>query len=140
MKFESDFFFAYGTMLKGFSRYHLLVGADAEFIGRATTPGILYDLGDFPGFLAAEDRDDIVMGELYRLPNPAESFPILDDEEGYDTQDSHTSLFVRVTINATPNDGRPVEAWTYRYNRPVGSAIRIPRGDYRAIRETLIER
>ena len=68
----SDLLFVYGTLRRR-CRHPMAawLAARATFLGEATTPGQLYDLGHFPGATPAESADDWLFGDLYDLgPNP----------------------------------------------------------------------
>jgi gamma-glutamylcyclotransferase (GGCT)/AIG2-like uncharacterized protein YtfP len=117
----SPLLFAYGTLMRGFSRHRFLV-AGAAYVGAATARGTLVDLGRYPGLVEGRGR---VRGEVYRLHTP-ELLPTLDREEGYN--------FVRSRATVTLASGRRARAWLYRYRGPRERAVPIPHGDYRRIR------
>ena len=54
----------------------------------------------------------------------------LDEIEGYSAKAPDASLYQRVQIPVTLEDGRSAEAWVYFYNAPLGRAERIASGDY----------
>jgi gamma-glutamylcyclotransferase (GGCT)/AIG2-like uncharacterized protein YtfP len=116
-----DHLFAYGTLMRGYSRHRFLAGG-ATLVGEATAPGRLLDFRHYPGLIAGRGR---VRGQLYHL-HRAELLPVLDREEGYN--------FVRGRTTVTLVGGRRARAWVYRYRGPRERAIPIPHGDYRRIR------
>jgi gamma-glutamylcyclotransferase (GGCT)/AIG2-like uncharacterized protein YtfP len=82
---RTNILFVYGTLRSGFdNRYAKLLHANSEFLGPATVMGSLFQIGDYLGY-RPEPRGE-VPGELYRLNDPDELFPILDDYEGPDYQ------------------------------------------------------
>jgi gamma-glutamylcyclotransferase (GGCT)/AIG2-like uncharacterized protein YtfP len=56
----------------------------------------------------------------------------LDEIEGYSAAEPDSSLYTRVAIPVTFDDGRVESAWVYFYNAPLGRAERIESGDYLA--------
>jgi gamma-glutamylcyclotransferase (GGCT)/AIG2-like uncharacterized protein YtfP len=113
--------FAYGTLMRGYP-LHAVIARRTAFVGVASVPGRLLDLGRYPGLVAGRGR---VRGEIYRLRHP-ELLAAVDREEGYN--------FERRRTVATLADGRRVRAWIYRYRGPRERAVPIPEGDYRRLR------
>ena len=101
---------------------HRVLARGATFLGEASAPGRLLDLGRYPALVAGAGR---VRGELYRLDD-LELLPVLDREEGYN--------FGRSTTTVTLASGRRLRAWVYRYRGPRERAVPIPHGDYRRVR------
>lgn len=123
--------FVYGTLLsEGSNPASAMV--DAEVIGRATVPGVIYDLGWFPGFKRASVVDEdqsLVHGELIRV-----------DEEGLERLDAYEgcpSLYHReeTTVILTKDDWdddlwAAVPAYIYIYNGNVHEDDRVPTGEW----------
>jgi len=125
------FLFVYGTLRMGFGEdWQRRVGA--EFAGRGTIRGNLYDLGDYPGarVLGAEPGQR-VSGELYRLRDPEIALKTLDSYEEFSPLVPKKSLFVRELVSVTLEGGRKKRAWAYLYNRGIAGARLIPTGCYR---------
>lgn len=103
--------FVYGTLKRGGSNHRQI--ADQEFVGMArTAPGYqLYDLGDYPGMVAAPEDQLGVTGELWSVDEAA--LRRLDRFEGVDQ-----GLYRRVPIALQPPDAQRV-AETYLYNKSV---------------------
>jgi gamma-glutamylcyclotransferase (GGCT)/AIG2-like uncharacterized protein YtfP len=129
----------YGTLMRDFQAQEQLgIGDAITFVGRCRLPGILFDLGSFPGAVPPDDlpadlrtsapETPVVHGELYRLEE-ADILSVLDHYEGYDPDQPATSLFVRRRISLVePADQ---DAWVYWYNGPVDGKPRLPSGDWR---------
>jgi gamma-glutamylcyclotransferase (GGCT)/AIG2-like uncharacterized protein YtfP len=111
--------FAYGTLMRGFSRNRLLGGA-TRYVGEAWAQGRLLALGSYPGIV---DGGGTVRGELYRLDDP-HVLAALDREEGYN--------FERRLTEVVGAHGRRARAWIYWYRGPQTRAITIPAGDWRS--------
>src|SRR5215470_2189291 len=118
----TDLVFFYGTLMSGFSRpgrarlEHAL-----RPIGRGWINAALFDLGIYPAAIPAHDTR--VWGEVHRM---------LDEIEGYSSAEPDASLYTRVEIPVTFQDGHVEKAWVYFYNAPLGRAERIESGDYLA--------
>jgi gamma-glutamylcyclotransferase (GGCT)/AIG2-like uncharacterized protein YtfP len=106
--------------MRGFPLHRLLAGR-AELVGPATAPGRLFDLGPYPG--AVPDPEGAVCGELYRIGDLS-LWAALDSAEGPQYHRDETP--VRLTGE------RDVLAHVYWYAGPLGRAVPIPGGDYRA--------
>jgi len=104
-----DLLFVYGSLQRG-ERMFTELGLERalEFVCDGTIRGNLYDLGDYPGAVAA---DGVVQGEVYRIKDPA-ILAALDEYEEFDPCNRQDSLFVRELI-FVPEAG---PAWTYIYN------------------------
>jgi len=117
--------FAYGTLLKGMTRFGVL--ADSQFMGHGFIQGVLYDLGAYP---AVGEGDGLVYGELYEIDR--EKLCELDSIEGYFSENEHHSLYLRKEAGVTLlNNGSRERAYTYFYNRDLNDYPRIISGDYR---------
>ena len=109
----SDQVFFYGTLRTGFNRT-TRAGIDdfLKFAGRGWISGKLFDLGIYPAAV------------------PATVLAALDRIEGYRPAEPERSLYNRVRVPATLDDGRMEHVWVYFYNAPLGRAPRITSGDY----------
>jgi gamma-glutamylcyclotransferase (GGCT)/AIG2-like uncharacterized protein YtfP len=118
--------FAYGTLRDPRQRAAVLNGMASRALGRGTVAGTLYNLGSYPGLLPGGDR---VPGVVIELDADA-ALARLDEFEGVPD-----GLYVRERTTVHLNAGGVVEAWVYRYNRPVIGRRRIrawePRGPLR---------
>ena len=103
-----SYLFVYGTLRLGQPMHHELVHLQAKFVGRTRMSGRLYDLGRYPGALASGDQ--VVLGELYHLPEPERALQHLDTVEG--------RQFHRATVQVTLEHGEPEQAWVYLLKRP----------------------
>lgn len=73
--------FVYGTLCRGELRDINLLRPAAVFIGHATLPGLMYDLGHYPGVVLQDDGDGLALvhGEVYAIG--AELEQMLDEIE-----------------------------------------------------------
>lgn len=117
--------FVYGTLKKGGSNHHCLMGQ--KFLGVArTTPGLrLYDLGGHPGMVPLAEDTAGVIGEVWEVD--AKSLAQLDALEG-----TAEGIYQRVPAKLQPPFAdQPIETYQYLKSvqgRPdVGSLWRVER-------------
>ena len=122
--------FAYGTLLTGAADPRLAVLLERQLRARrpARVPGLLYDLGPYPGALPGNGW---VCGELLHLEDAALCLPLLDDYEDCDPLHPERGLYRRERVQALDAGGGAVGCWIYWLNRCPPSAVAVPHGDYR---------
>lgn len=121
--------FFYGTLMTPFNRTaRLEIDEHLVFIGAGTIEGALFDLGIYPAAIPANDTH--VWGEVYQMLDSEAVLATLDEIEGFSVAEPDASLYRRVEIPVTFEQGRPRTAWVYFYNAPLGRAERIASGDY----------
>lgn len=98
------------------------------YAGRGTIEAALFDLGIYPAAVPAPES--LVWGEVYEMTQPRAVLQALDEIEGFRSSEPESSLYTRVEIPVTLEDGSLVKAWAYFYNAPLGRAERISSGDY----------
>ena len=98
------------------------------YSGRGTIAGALFDLGIYPAAVPAADGR--VWGEVYEMIEPGSVLRVLDEIEGYRSTEPESSLYTRLEVPVTLEDGEVIAAWAYFYNAPLGRAERIESGDY----------
>jgi gamma-glutamylcyclotransferase (GGCT)/AIG2-like uncharacterized protein YtfP len=126
----TDLVFFYGTLMTGFARPgRTRLNEKLRPLGQGFIEAALFDLGIYPAAVPAPDSR--VRGEVHRMLEVAAVLRELDAIEGYSAREPETSLYTRVEAPVVLDDGRAAFAWTYFYNAPLGSAPRIPSGDYR---------
>jgi gamma-glutamylcyclotransferase (GGCT)/AIG2-like uncharacterized protein YtfP len=125
----SERVFFYGTLRTGFNRT-TRAGVDAylKFSGNGWISGKLFDLGLYPAAVPATDAR--VFGEVFEITDAPAVLEALDRIEGYLPAEPERSLYNRVQVPATLDDGRIEAVWVYFYNAPLGRAPRIHSGNY----------
>lgn len=119
-----ELLFVYGSLRRGEPMFDALgLERALEYVSEGTFRGDLYDLGDYPGAVAA---DGVVKGEVYRIKD-ATILDALDRYEEFDPDNPGNSLFVRQLIQV-PEAGA---AWTYLYNGDRKDGRHIPSGHWR---------
>lgn len=127
--------FAYGTLQPGLApaaapAVVATLVTQLRVIGQGTLPGLLYDLGDYPGLLHDPTQENRVHGTVYELTGGDPVLHQLDDYEGF-YPNAPQSLFVRERATVTLADQTELDCWVYLYNHPPGNARLIPSGIYR---------
>lgn len=123
--------FVYGSLRSGFhSPVYEYISRFFTFVGEAKVKGKLFDLGEYPAAIPAEE-DFFIIGELYIAKNQQEfSWAIgqLDDYEGLDVEEGETPLYERKVTEVHTND-QVTHAWVYWYNGDVSGKPVIASGD-----------
>lgn len=120
---QSDYLFVYGTLLNK-SNYAPgdYIKIHCEYVGNASFPGLLFDLGSYPAAIYDMDSRERVYGELYRISgNKNHLLTNLDEYEGYE--------YNRKVI-AVEQDASIIYAYCYLYNKPPEGLKQIISGDY----------
>ena len=128
----SRLLFVYGTLRSEFdNEFAVFLHKNAERLGNGTLKGKLYDLGWYPGAIAATDGGFEIRGEIFRLPaeKAGEIIAQLDEYECYGEEFEEPNEFLRQTVEAD-QDGVKFQCQTYLFNRSTEEAIFIPGGDY----------
>ncbi|MGZ8711166.1 MAG: gamma-glutamylcyclotransferase family protein [Thermoanaerobaculia bacterium] len=128
--------FVYGTLRSdpAHEMFHLLA-KHARFVGDATVPGHLFDLGDYPGMISSDDGSR-VFGEVYELASLDWQRIIgrLDEYEGCSPSDPEPREYRREVVKARLASGDTLPAWAYVLNRWPAGFREIESGDYLAAR------
>jgi gamma-glutamylcyclotransferase (GGCT)/AIG2-like uncharacterized protein YtfP len=131
----NDHLFVYGTLLSGIAPTALAqLMSRLTYLGPASVPGRLYDLGLYPAAIPDAESAEAVRGELYAIAPDVAALSMLDNYEGHFPDLPARSLFRRIRVSATRSDGIAIAAWMYAWNRPANGAKQIAGGDYRAAR------
>lgn len=119
-----DAFAVYGLLRKGASGFAQF-GLERAFrpLGPCRIPGLIYDLGGYPGLV---DGEGAVIGELFEVADPS-VIARLDTFEDYYPQAPDRSRYLRRQITLlTP----ACKAWVYLWNLPVTGFARVESGDW----------
>ena len=108
----------YGTLMRGCGATCGDVAEDLALEGPCRIPGLLWDLGAYPGLTEGEGA---VVGELHR---------ILDENalEKLDAYEGEGSLYLRRQVRLIEP---AVDAWVYFYNASLAGAPLVPSGCWR---------
>lgn len=120
---KNNLVFVYGTLRREGSN-PIEQFADAEFVGNATVPGRIYDLGWYPGFRFTSDYNDTseVIGEVYKV-----------DQLGLERLDAYEGapyLYQRKNTLARLESGEDVPVFIYEFNDIPAETQLMPSGDF----------
>jgi len=105
----------------------------SQLIGVGRFPGLLYNLGAYPGAVYDSQTDQFVYGEVYQLNEPAQLLAELDQYEGVSAgaveSPAEPDEYVRERIPVQTEQGTFV-CWTYLYNLPINQLPLLPMGRY----------
>lgn len=117
--------FVYGTLRRGCANRHArLLDRSAQFLGTARVQGRLYRVQWYPGMTLKAKTDEWVVGDVFRLRDPA-TLAALDQYEG-------ANEYQRVLATAVLEGGNRVRCWVYEYIGRVTAERRIESGDWLA--------
>lgn len=122
----TSYLFVYGTLRRASGHPMARFLAErARFVGEAKTRGKLYELGRYPGLVAAEDGS--VKGDVFELLDTETLWEL----DRYENGDSPRFVdFDRQEADATLASGETIRAWVYWYRGAVREEQRIVSGDY----------
>ena len=130
----TDHLFVYGTLRADSTHpmaHRLKVGA--RLVGKGSAPGLLYDLGEYPGALFGPEEKYRVVGEVYALEAPR-LLADLDKYEGTAPEDEDgEAMYERIKIEVKLQKGGTVDAWAYGLKKPLRARL-IGSGDFIADR------
>lgn len=90
----------------------------------------MFQLDGYPGVIDSASDSDWVIGEVFRLSDPASAWPILDEYEGCGPADPLPHEFERKIVPIRMHHGGLLDAWAYFYCLDTSRRSRIPSGDY----------
>jgi gamma-glutamylcyclotransferase (GGCT)/AIG2-like uncharacterized protein YtfP len=130
MRTATSCLFVYGSLRRGFHHpAYQYISEYFHFEGDGTVKGKLYDMGQFPAAVPAEDG--LIVGELYRIREEDQygwAFAQLDDYEGVCVEDGEQQEYKR-EMTMVHCGGHDVPAWIYWYMLPVEGHPVVASGD-----------
>ena len=123
--------FVYGSLRSGFrSPAYEYISRYFNLLGPAKVRGQLFDMGEYPAAVPAND-DYYIVGELYQIKNEKEfSWAIcqLDDYEGVLVESHEKPLYRREVSDVVVGDSQ-LPSWIYWFNGDVTGKPVIESGD-----------
>lgn len=131
MGLQPTHLFVYGTLCATFTNPAAVqLRQYSRYVGEGTMPGLLYDLGDYPGAVYLPNGQTLVHGSIYALTNESDTLLVtLDTYEGISTPPDLTDEYRREAVPVAVT-GRDVDCWVYLYNQAIINQYRIDSGDY----------
>ncbi|MBG86818.1 MAG: gamma-glutamylcyclotransferase [Verrucomicrobiales bacterium] len=127
----ADLLFVYGTLRRNAREgIHERYLKGAEFVADATTRGRLFLLTWYPALIMDESTQDVVKGEIYRLPSFETTIKRVDAFEGFDPTRPDDGEYIRSLATVTLSDGSTQSAWMYVFRHDISEASLIPSGDF----------
>ena len=133
--------FAYGTLMltTGIPHVDAALRDAGTSLGPGWIHGRLFDLGDYPGAVAAgpaiagEADSPRIRGRLLLLKDPEAFYAIIDRYEGFEAGNPAASEFIRGrTLAYLPGSDQGILCQVYWYNLPIQGIREIASGDYLA--------
>jgi gamma-glutamylcyclotransferase (GGCT)/AIG2-like uncharacterized protein YtfP len=127
-----EYLFVYGTLRQDRNgRMHHYLKNRAVFIDKASLPGKLYLILDYPGAVPSpDDSGHTVQGEVYRLRHPTTVLQQLDEYEECSSQFPKPHEYQRLETTVMLASGKPVQAWVYWFRHSISGLKQISSGDY----------
>ena len=120
--------FVYGTLRFEYPNpLAVKLKSQAIFICKGSAPGVLYDLGWYPGAVFNDDVRTRVIGEVIALGNAERLIAQLNN---YEAIPEPNKRFRRVVIKVRLERGGTVEAWTYEAIELPATRRLIESGDF----------
>ena len=127
---EREHLVVYGTLLLGIkSQMAQFLESNSRFLGALYVPGLLYDLGHYPGFIYDLNAPEKVFCHLFEIIVPKAVFPILDQYEMIDPFKAENNEYRRTKI-PIEFEQKTMESWVYEYNFPTSGLRKITGGNY----------
>ncbi|QJW92080.1 gamma-glutamylcyclotransferase [Spirosoma taeanense] len=128
---DSDFLIVYGTLRPGFTNSPAqYLRQHSQYVGEGTFPGLLVDLGTYPGALYQPDSQTRVWGTVYQLGNDKyQLLDRLDEYEGVGESFQQPTEYVRTLIPVRCGT-ETLTCWVYLYNLSTDGNLCIQSGDY----------
>jgi gamma-glutamylcyclotransferase (GGCT)/AIG2-like uncharacterized protein YtfP len=123
----NNLLFIYGTLLNEDNEYALYLKNNSRFYSTGKLKAKLYDIGEYPGAVLADG--DHIYGSILEINDPEKVLPIIDDYEGFGTDQPQPNEFIRVLTKIETGSGF-VNCWVYLYNLPVTGLPQIHSGRY----------
>lgn len=131
----NDLLFIYGTLMAAAGDKmgrveRTWLARESRPLGPATTTGLLYDLGRYPGLVVGAGPAGTVEGELVRLADPARSLRWLDAYEGIVPGEHDQGEYRRAEIDVRLPSGPSMRAWSYVYVKSIERARLVAGGSW----------
>ena len=130
MSGDCNFLFVYGTLRQASQApMSQVLASHSEYMDEGTIQAKLFDVGEYPAVVLSSNKNDTVIGEVFKINNSA-LLDQLDEYEGCSESDKQPHEYKRIKATAKLSNGKTVEAWIYAFNQSTDSLHLIESGDY----------
>ena len=121
--------FVYGTLLQPGNNFADYLKQNCTYLSPGKIKAVLYDIGEYPGAVIANNTDSYIHGSIFKLLHPKENLRVIDDYEGFGPEQNKPNLYIRMVVPVETDPGI-VNTWIYLYNLPVDGLQQITSGNY----------
>ena len=126
-----DHIFVYGTLMHSIpSPMSRFLSTRSVWVGKGSLPGILLDLGRYPGLVPGQDDGPFVQGEVLQLSAFETNIAVLDEYEGTASGTDGPPEYERRLATAILANGASVAVWVYVFLGDPSPFPVIAGGDY----------
>lgn len=131
MAADSNYLIVYGTLRPPFTNPATqFLRQRSRYLGNAAFPGLLFDLGSYPGAIYQPDGITRVTGAVYDIGSDKQAIlAYLDDYEGVGELFDWPNEYVRLLIPVYCRQA-VINCWVYLYNLSTAEKPLITSGDY----------
>ena len=127
-----EYLFVYGSLMKHQdNEMSSFLEKNAEYLDEGYFYGRLYLIDDYPGAVTGKPEDGKVYGHIFRIPEPDNVFPIIDNYEEIGEEFPIPNEYRREQTSIICKDGSSLLCWAYIYNRSVNNLQQLPSGYFR---------
>ena len=126
-----NYLIVYGTLRSDFvNPFSAFLQQHSRYVGDTSFPGLLFDLGTYPGATYAPDSPTQVYGSVYDMADQKQTvLAYLDDYEGVGEAFDQPNEYMRTVIPVRCNNTL-IDCWVYLYNHPTLEKQVIESGQY----------
>jgi gamma-glutamylcyclotransferase (GGCT)/AIG2-like uncharacterized protein YtfP len=130
METDCKYLFIYGTLLHANNEFAIYLRKHSQPFAPGSFPGLLYDMGSYPGAVHNPSAAGKVFGNIVLLDENPEVLKVIDKYEGIGPDEPQPYLYLRelVPIQTT---NEVMVCWVYLYNRPLDGFEQIVSGRYK---------
>jgi gamma-glutamylcyclotransferase (GGCT)/AIG2-like uncharacterized protein YtfP len=123
----------YGTLRPScHNPYALFLRQHSHYIGEGVFPGLLINLGNYPGAIYQSDAQTVVHSSVYNIHQHRQQIlSYLDEYEGIGEGFSQPTEYIRARIPVHVGT-ESFLCWVYLYNWSINEQALIPSGNYSA--------
>ena len=126
-----EYLFVYGTLLNQSNLpIASFLGQNSKIVSEGSFPGLLYEIGTYPGAVYIPGSKQKVHGLILQISNPTDIFKRLDTYEETGPEFEQPNEFIRKLIPVQGINAKKYHCWVYLYNHSIDKKILISSGKY----------